>query len=280
MKQNELIKDFIGRINSHDPDEVVAIFDSDIEFFDLYHKRFEGIKAFRQFMTTFYGMVNNYQAVALDVESENQNQAKIYVQTFGDLTNDAMKIFKDGHGIVPTYEQIQPLVKWDISFKNDKITRWEVVNLSNSKNPKDVALKYVWAINSRNPKNIVSLMTNPHEFIAINGKSDVRSPEDWIEGWEGYYKLFPDYIIYPENIHVRGDFVIILGSSDGTLSEYAKQALKGKDGLEPKKDDWQGPAIWSAKVSDGKLSQWRVYLYNAKTLEELDLLMFGYKALE
>jgi hypothetical protein len=59
--------------------------------------------------------------------------------------------------------------------------------------------------------------------------------------WRGFFAAFPDYRNIFDQLEVEGDRVIVVGRStcsDGRLD---------------------GPALWTAKVRDGRLAEWRVY---------------------
>jgi hypothetical protein len=77
-------------------------------------------------------------------------------------------------------------------------------------------------------------------------------------GWEGYFRLFPDYQIAVERVLVDGSAVTLLGRSTGTLSEHGREALRRPYGSLPPEHELQGPAIWTARIQDGQVAQWRV----------------------
>ena len=121
-----------------------------------------------------------------------------------------------------------------------------------------VALAFVDAINSRQSDQIAELMTADHVFIDTEGSS-VRGTRALKEAWRGYYRLFPDYAVKIDRAIDRGDIVILLGSSSGSLSEYAQETLNRPDGSPAQDGDFQGSAIWTARIDGDRVSEWRVY---------------------
>jgi hypothetical protein len=83
-------------------------------------------------------------------------------------------------------------------------------------------------------------MTEDHRFIdsadhVIDGKAAC------IEAWRGFFAAFPDYRNSFEGMRTREDTVAIAGRSSCS---------------DPRLD---GPALWLAKVREGRVSEWRVY---------------------
>ncbi len=121
-----------------------------------------------------------------------------------------------------------------------------------------VALAFVAAINARDVERIATFMSEDHEFIDIPGQS-FRGRGPMREGWIGYYRLFPNYQIYVDRVLSNSDAVTLVGSTTGTLSAFGREALRRADGTLPAPDELQGPAIWTARIVDDKVAQWRVY---------------------
>jgi len=121
---------------------------------------------------------------------------------------------------------------------------------------------FVGRINARDVEGLLRLMTSDHEFIDRAGVS-VRGRDAMRGAWEGYFKLFPDYRIEPSGMRRAGDRVNFAGVSHGTLSEHGREVLG--------QGDFQGPALWSARVVGGLLAQWRVYEDTPANRAELGL---------
>ena len=121
-----------------------------------------------------------------------------------------------------------------------------------------VALAIVERINAGDVDGIAALLTDNHEFIDTGGAS-FRGREALREGWRGYFALFPDYRIDIEWVGEDGGAVMLLGRSSGTLSAHGREALRRPDGGLPPQDELQGPAIWTARIANSLVAQWRVY---------------------
>ena len=108
---------------------------------------------------------------------------------------------------------------------------------------------FVAAINQRDTSQLASLMTEDHTFIDSGGTK--HSGRDKMrEGWEEYYRMFPDYKVEVECILQDGALVAAFGSAFGTYN--------GKRGLVPE-NRIEMPAAWKAIVENGKIKIWQVY---------------------
>lgn len=100
-----------------------------------------------------------------------------------------------------------------------------------------VVLRFNERINARDLEGLVGMMTEDHFFIDSEGERD----DDMEEGWRGFFGSFPDYRNVFTRVQVEGDFVAIAGYSTCSHGPL------------------DGPALWSARVRDGLVSEWRVY---------------------
>ena len=83
-------------------------------------------------------------------------------------------------------------------------------------------------------------MTDDHAFIDT-GDNILRGKEKVLEAWKGFFDSFPDYRNILETVTFKDDTVTLIGRS--TCSD---QRL-------------DGPAIWTAKIRDNKVAEWRAY---------------------
>lgn len=118
-----------------------------------------------------------------------------------------------------------------------------------------VALAFVERINLGDVGRLLELMTEDHEFVDMAGDS-FRGRDLMREAWTDYFRLFPDYTIQVEASMVNNSAVVLVGRSDGTLSAYGRQSLQPHD--ESLAERLQVRAIWTARVRDGRVSQWRI----------------------
>ena len=77
--------------------------------------------------------------------------------------------------------------------------------------------------------------------------------------WSAYFRLFPDYHVQIDEVVSRGDEVVLIGRSDGNLSEYGRKMLAGPEGTLPPYEEMQGPAIWAAEIRGQLVARWHVY---------------------
>ncbi len=95
-------------------------------------------------------------------------------------------------------------------------------------------------INSRDLGGLGSLMTDDHAFID-SASHAIRGKENVLKAWQGFFEAFPDYTNVFEVITAEGSVVTVIGRSicaDARLN---------------------GPALWTAKVRNDQIAEWRVY---------------------
>lgn len=114
------------------------------------------------------------------------------------------------------------------------------------------AQAFVNAINRQSPEEIAGLMTEDHVFIDSLGNK-VTGREQMKKGWEGYFKMVPDYTITVVETLADGDVVVMLGTAQGTCSSAGPPEPENR---------WQTPAAWRAVVRGSSIAEWRVYADN------------------
>lgn len=103
-----------------------------------------------------------------------------------------------------------------------------------------VALRFNERINRRDLEGLVELMTPDHTFI--DSEDEIHEGREAMrEGWRDFFERWPDYRNVFTRIQVEGDLVVMVG--------YSTCSYEPLD----------GPALWTAKVREGRLSEWRVY---------------------
>lgn len=121
----------------------------------------------------------------------------------------------------------------------------------------DVVNKFVAAINQEDVGAIARLMSEDHIFIDSGGGvyDDVNQ---MIQGWPGYFKMFPDYKVEITETYVSGDTVVLLGTASGTYTS---------DGTLRSENHWEIPAAWKAVVAGEKIKLWQVIADNSIVAE-------------
>jgi ketosteroid isomerase-like protein len=103
-----------------------------------------------------------------------------------------------------------------------------------------VAVAFNEAINARDLDALRALMADGHRFVDSAG-TVVAGTERVLGAWRGFFDAFPDYRNeWVEAIPTRGRLIALGRSVCATAP------------------DLDGPAIWTATISDGKVAEWRV----------------------
>jgi ketosteroid isomerase-like protein len=113
------------------------------------------------------------------------------------------------------------------------------------------------AINARELAALTALMTPDHRFIDSAGSvvSGVRSVT---RVWQGFFAGFPDYMnIFSSVVEQPDGGVVVEGRSECSNPQLA------------------GPALWRARVRDGKVAEWQVYDDTADNRSRLGLSHHG-----
>lgn len=113
----------------------------------------------------------------------------------------------------------------------------------------NVVKAFIAAINRRNLIEISDLITEDHTFVDSTGRI-VSRRKNMTAGWEGYFRMFPDYEIRVENILGDQNRVEVFGSAVGTYN--GKRGFIAGNRIEM-------PAAWKAIVANGKIKRWQVY---------------------
>ena len=109
----------------------------------------------------------------------------------------------------------------------------------NKRDPKLVALLYNENINARNLKGVIDLISDNHKFI--DTKNRVENREQMKESWRSFFEEYPDYINVFHTVISQDNFVIMLGHSECSYEPL------------------DGPAIWTAKIENDLVAEWRIY---------------------
>ncbi|MFQ5663858.1 MAG: nuclear transport factor 2 family protein [Terriglobia bacterium] len=121
-----------------------------------------------------------------------------------------------------------------------------------STQPGEIVLSFIRRINRGDVDGLCALMTADHTFVDAGGYT-LRGVEEMRKAWDGYFRLFPDYKISPEEILEKGDRVAVFGVAEATY------AVEGKL---PPENHWKIPAAWKAVVRGARVAEWRVYADN------------------
>ena len=118
--------------------------------------------------------------------------------------------------------------------------------------PKSIITTYKDYLNGRNTEGISEIITDTMVFIDSTGHT-IMGKQACLEAWNSFCKLFPDYQHVFEEMVVKGDRVCARGHS--TCSDTRVQ----------------GPVLWSAKIKNEQVNEWRVYKDTKENRELLGL---------
>jgi ketosteroid isomerase-like protein len=103
-----------------------------------------------------------------------------------------------------------------------------------------IALKFNEKINQQDLEGLAELMTDDHTFID-NFREITKGKDVMKEGWREFFEKYPDYRNTFTCVTAQNNVVVMVG--------YSTCSYKPLD----------GPSIWTAKIRDDRISEWRVY---------------------
>ncbi|HXM54732.1 MAG TPA: nuclear transport factor 2 family protein [Candidatus Dormibacteraeota bacterium] len=106
--------------------------------------------------------------------------------------------------------------------------------------PESIVTRFNDRINSRDLDGLARWMTEDHAFIDSAGMR-VDGKDRCVAAWRGFFAAYPDYRNEFASTVTSGDVVAVSGRS--VCSEPALD----------------GAALWTARVRDGLVCEWRVY---------------------
>jgi len=110
------------------------------------------------------------------------------------------------------------------------------------------ALRFNDRINQQDLEGLVELMTDDHTFVD-NAGNVTKGKNVMKEHWRGFFKKCPDYRNEFTGVTVQDNVVVMVG--------YSVCSLKSLN----------GPNIWTAKIHDGRVSEWKVFWLNESARE-------------
>lgn len=110
----------------------------------------------------------------------------------------------------------------------------------------DVAFRFVECINRQDLDALTGLMSANHKFVDLSGSVE-KGQERMREGWAEYFRLCPAYMIHVGQVYQVGDSIVLVGRTTGSHL-----------GL-PRLEEFRDPVIWTARVADGLVTEWRLY---------------------
>ena len=124
----------------------------------------------------------------------------------------------------------------------------------------EIVKSFIKAINDHNVDEIYNLMSDDHIFIDTYGDKFVGR-KGMKEGWQNYYKMFPDYKVEILDIVENDSIIGLFGYASGTYKNIIDESNS---------NFWKTPASWKAIVENDKIKYWQVYCDYTRLQEILD----------
>ena len=122
----------------------------------------------------------------------------------------------------------------------------------NTKDPKLIALQFNEFINNQDIEGLSGLMTDDHTFIDRAGAVD-KGKESMTKGWKEFFSSFPEYKNIFNRVESHGDLVTLIGHA------YWSE------------ENTYDPAIWTARIEDDLVAEWRIYEDTAENRKKLGI---------
>ena len=107
-------------------------------------------------------------------------------------------------------------------------------------------------INNQNLDGLSGLMTTDHTFIDSENNK-IAGKYNCLKAWKEFFSSFPYYINVFTSTTENKNLIVITG-----YSVCSDKRLNGQ-------------AIWSAKIRNDKIAEWRVYKNSPETRKELNI---------
>ena len=107
--------------------------------------------------------------------------------------------------------------------------------------PKTIVEEFNECINNQDIDRLSDLMSEDHVFIDRDGKS--HGPKSFmVDGWKGFFKMFPEYKNTFEKLIAVENHVYVLG-----FAYWSEESP-------------YDPVIWTANIEDGLIQEWQIYV--------------------
>lgn len=111
-------------------------------------------------------------------------------------------------------------------------------------------LEFAAAISDHDVAAMNKLMTADFAWIDSDG-SVYSSDYHKSEGWEEYFRMFPDYRIQVVESYMDDHRVVLIGKASGTWVH---------EGRTHPEHHWEVPVAWRATVRDRKVATWQIFV--------------------
>ena len=122
--------------------------------------------------------------------------------------------------------------------------------MSEGPDPKQIAIRFNECINRKDLDGLGRLMSEDHVLIDTEDESD-EGKRSCLENWMGFFEIFPDYQNVVDKVDIDGETVVIEGKAKCSDKRI------------------EGPTLWTAKIEEGKIKEWRLYEDTPSNREKL-----------
>jgi hypothetical protein len=112
--------------------------------------------------------------------------------------------------------------------------------MNQKEDSKAVTLRFIDCINSGDSEGLKALQTEDFTLIDMGGDAFVGR-----DGWEDYFRDYPNYKIHIEKILFCGSDVAIIGKTTGSHVKPKVEVLE--------------TVLWLADIKDGLVAKWQIY---------------------
>jgi ketosteroid isomerase-like protein len=113
----------------------------------------------------------------------------------------------------------------------------------------EIVNSFIQAINDHDVDKIYNLMSDDHIFVDGYGDKHVGKT-GMKEGWQQYYKMFPDYKVEIKDVTKNESIIGLFGYASATYKNIKE---------ERNSNYWKTTAAWKAIVENKKIKYWQVF---------------------
>jgi SnoaL-like domain len=111
--------------------------------------------------------------------------------------------------------------------------------------PVAVVVSFIDCVNKGDLAGLSALMSDDHQLVVLDEAPLVGRAAN-SNAWEGYFRSFPRYVIYPRYLTARDAEVAVVGTTTGSHL-----------GL-PDHEEMNLSVLWLAAARDGVLTDWQI----------------------
>lgn len=123
----------------------------------------------------------------------------------------------------------------------------------------DTALKFIASVNRQKVDELLRYMRDVHSFNAIDRKVNEIGLQTAREVWAQFFVVCPDYMIHVSEILERGDVVVLILSTTGSLLDTSYD------------QEFRNKIIWTLRFEGGFIAELSIYPDNPEIREQWEI---------